>query len=423
MSHPLTLTRFSLGTGDRFGLQGPAQLAAIQEAARHGVELAIVWNKSYREHTIVGTTPQDVRTEADDAVRAAGWTGPYHVDADHINLDKVAPFLAPSDFFTIDVAEAIGKKDDEQAVAAFVETHLPLSGTLVIPGIDGALTVTRDHLYHIADTYLCAIRQAAAIYRHILAAKTDTPFITEVSMDETDRPQSPIELFFILAGLAEQKVPVQTIAPKFTGRFNKGIDYRGDVDQFNREFAADVCVLKEASRRFGLPAELKLSVHTGSDKFSIYPGMGRTLAAHGAGVHLKTAGTTWLEELIGLAVAGGEALSFVRQVYRLAYDRFDELCRPYATVIDIDRQALPSNREVETWPGDKLAAVIRHDQSTPDYDSNVRQLLHVSFKIAAEHGDQFRSLVRQHREVVAEQVRDNLLKRHIMPLFGGLSVL
>ena len=90
-------------------------------------------------------------------------------------------------------------------------------------------------------------------------------------MDETDEPQRPEELLFILAAIAAENIPVQTIAPKFTGRFNKGVDFAGDVGRFNREFEADVCVIKSAVEAFGLPEDLKLSVHSGSDKFSFIP--------------------------------------------------------------------------------------------------------------------------------------------------------
>src|SRR5207249_279706 len=139
-----------------------------------------------------------------------------------------------------------------------------------------------------------------------------------------------------------EKIPAQTIAPKFTGRFNKGVDYVGDLAQFEKEFHDDLAVIAFAIDRYGLPANLKLSVHSGSDKFSLYPIIRRTLPKFGAGLHIKTAGTTWLEELIGLAEAGGDALALVKEIYAEALDRVDELCRPYATVIDIDRAKLPS---------------------------------------------------------------------------------
>src|SRR5205814_1797651 len=113
--------------------------------------------------------------------------------------------------------------------------------------------------------------------------------------------QTPADLLVILAAIADEGIPVQTIAPKFSGRFNKGVDYSGDLAQFEKEFHADLAVMAFAVKRYGLPGSLKLSVHSGSDKFSIYAPIRRVLARFDTGLHLKTAGTTWLEELIGLA--------------------------------------------------------------------------------------------------------------------------
>ncbi len=413
----MKLGKYSFGTGDRFGLQGSAQLEAITMAKAAGVELAIVWNKSQREHGIVGTVPGDVRREADEAIRAAGEKVEYHVDADHINLTNVEAFLEPSDFFTIDVAEFIGKKAADADLADFVARFSRYNGRLSITGIAEPLLVSGERLADIAEKYLFAVQQAAAIYRHIEEKKGAGTFITEVSMDETNEPQTPEELFFILAAISQHGIPVQTIAPKFTGRFNKGVDYQGDVGRFDQEFSDDVCVVSQAVADFGLPTDLKLSVHSGSDKFSIYPGIRRAITAHNAGVHIKTAGTTWLEELIGLAEAGGAAAEMVKEIYGTAYGRFDELCLPYASVININRSALPHPSIVATWAHDRLARAIRHDQSCPDYDCNLRQLLHVGYKVAAELGGAYLAALKEHRALVGRQVRDNLFHRHIQPLF------
>lgn len=413
----MKLAKYSFGTGDRFGRHGEAQLAAIAMAQAAGVELGIVWNKSQREHAIVGTAPADVRREADQAVRAAGWTGSYHVDADHINLTNVEPFIEPSDFFTIDVADFIGKRAADADLADFVARFSRPDGQLTIEGIAEPLAAYDERVSAIAEKYLRAVQQAAVIYRHIEAKKGAGTFIIEVSMDETAEPQSPEELFFILAAIALHQIPAQTIAPKFTGRFNKGVDFQGDVTRFDREFSDNILVIRRAVTDFGLPADLKLSVHSGSDKFSIYPGIRRALATHGAGIHIKTAGTSWLEELIGLAEAGGPAAELVKEIYRAGYGRFEPLCLPYASVIDIDKEALPTPETVAAWSPDRLARAIRHDQKCPDYDRNFRQLLHVSYKVAAELGEEYLAALSTHRQGVGRQVRDNLFERHIKPLF------
>ena len=297
------LPRLSFGVGDRFAHEAEAQLAAFEKLARAGVIVAPVWNKSNREHSFIGSEPTSVRDAAARAVAARGWQHPWFVDADHIRLETVDRFLAASDFFTIDVADSIGSRADAADVAAFLARHPELSAPLAIPGIAAPIRLTSDGLAAIVRKYHPACREAGAIWRHIQAARGDDVVI-EVSMDETDQPQTPPELLVILALLADERVPLQTIAPKFTGRFNKGVDYVGDLDQFEREFSDDIAVCGFAARQYGLPAALKLSVHSGSDKFSLYPIIRRILERTGAGVHLKTAGTTWLEEIIGLAEAG-----------------------------------------------------------------------------------------------------------------------
>jgi hypothetical protein len=235
-------------------------------------------------------------------------------------------------------------------------------------------------------------------------------------MDETDQPQTPVEMLFILAAIADEGIPAQTIAPKFTGRFNKGVDYVGDVAQFGKEFEQDLAVIAFAVSQFGLPQELKLSVHSGSDKFSIYGPINKALKKFGAGLHLKTAGTTWLEELIGLALAGGEGLSISKEVYTNAMGRFDELCGPYATVIDIDKSGLPSPETVEKWSGEQYADALRHDQSCAGYNPNFRQLLHVGYKVAAEMGDEFLDALKRYEETIAQNVTQNIFERHIKPI-------
>ncbi|MBY0512436.1 MAG: tagaturonate epimerase family protein [Gemmataceae bacterium] len=415
----LTLSRYSIGVGDRFAHQARAQLRSCQLAAEHGVEVVPVWNKSNREHTIIGTEPAAVRAAADAAVKALGWAKPYHVDADHIRLESVDRFLAPSDFFTIDVADSIGQPADLAAVAAFAKRQAALVGTLRIPGVDAAFDVTPKWVERVAGKYLKAVQDAGAIYRKIAAAKGEGTFITEVSMDETDAPQTPPELLLILAMLADERVPVQTIAPKFTGRFNKGVDYVGDVRQFEREFRYDLAVIAFAVRTFGLPANLKLSVHSGSDKFLLYPVMRRAVRDTGAGLHLKTAGTTWLEELIGLAEAGGDGLALAKEVYAKALKKKNELCAPYASVIDIDAAKLPSPEAVAGWSSEQFVAALRHDPANPAFNPHFRQLLHVGFKVAAQLGEAYLVMLTRCEEAIARNVTGNLYDRHLKPLFVG----
>jgi hypothetical protein len=414
----LQLPRLSFGVGDRFAHQAEAQLAAFEKLAAAGPVVTPVWNKSNREHSFIGSEPASVRAAAARAVAARGWRHPWFVDADHIRLETVDRFLDSSDFFTIDVADSIGKPPAESDVAAFVARHGELAGRVAVPGIDTPIELDRDSLAAIARQYLLACREAGEIARHIRSRRGEQ-VVFEVSMDETDAPQTPPQLLVIMALLADEKIPLQTIAPKFTGRFNKGVDYVGDLRQFEKEFADDIAVLAFAATQYGLPRSLKLSVHSGSDKFSLYPVIRRTLERTGAGVHLKTAGTTWLEELIGLAEAGGDGLALAREIYGYALDHVDELCGPYASVIDIDRARLPSAAEVNAWDGPRLAAAIRHVPTNASFNPHVRQLLHVSFKVAAKQGTRYTDLLVANRDVVARQVTENIFERHLKPLFLG----
>ncbi len=415
----LTLERFSFGVGDRFAHQAKAQLQAFQKLEAEGVVVAPVWNKSNREHTFVGSEPQSVFDAAQAAISAKGWKHGWHVDADHIRLETVERFLTCSDFFTLDVADSIGQPPAPAEVEAFIARHPELVGTITIAGVSEPFTTTRKEVETVVSKYLLAVKEAGNIYRHISAKKGEANFIAEVSMDETDAPQTPSELLIILAALADEKVRVQTIAPKFTGRFNKGVDYVGDLAQFEREFNDDLAVIAHAVQQYGLPANLKLSVHSGSDKFSLYPIIRRALARTGAGLHLKTAGTTWLEELVGLSEAGGDGLVLTKEIYAYALAHVDELCAPYASVIDIDHSKLPSAEVVNQWSGPELANAIRHIPGHPGFNSNVRQLLHVSFKLAAKAGARYLDLLKSNEEIVAKQVTENIFERHMRPLFLG----
>ena len=379
----MTISKYSFGIGDRFNHEAVNQLKALIKVERDfGVHFTPVWNKSNREHTLIGTEPMATRREADAAVKALGYADAYFCDADHINLSNVDKFIDACDFFTIDVADYIGK-----------------AGSL-------------------EDRYLPAVKEAGRIYRHIAEKKGAGNFVTEVSMDEVDVAQTPDEIKYILTELAKEKVPLQTFAPKFTGRFNKGVDYVGDLAQFEKEFEEDLKVIQWAVKELGLPANLKLSIHSGSDKFSIYPIMGRLIRKYDMGIHVKTAGTTWLEEIIGLALADPEALKLAKKIYRIALTRMDELTVPYATVIDVDRTKLPTPETVDGWDAETFAKTLRHDESEPLYNPSFRQLIHVSFKVAAELKDEYIPALERSEAVIGREIEANIGERHVRRLFA-----
>ena len=411
----LILEKYTIGVGDRFAHQAKAQLQAFVQLANDGVDIVPVWNKSNREHDFIGSEPQSVFDAAEAAVDAVGWDKGWHVDADHINMDTVDRYLECSDFFTIDVADYIGEATKADVIEDFIVRHPELVGSICIEGIDKPFEISREYVEEVVTKYLFSVQAAGKIYRHIESHKSK--FIAEVSMDETDSPQTPPELLIILAALADQDVKLQTIAPKFTGRFNKGVDYVGDLVQFEKEFNDDLAVINHAIKKYGLPENLKLSVHSGSDKFSIYPIIGNALRRTGAGVHLKTAGTTWLEELIGLAEAGGEGLALAKNIYSSALENVDTLCRPYASVIDIDVNQLPSSERVNDWSGDHYANSLRHVQDHPDFNQHFRQLLHIAFKLAAKEGSRYIDLLKINADVVGKNVTENLYDRHFKRIF------
>ena len=413
----MQIEKYTFGVGDRFARQARPQLRACMLAAEEGVEVIPTWNKSHREHLTVGTRPPSVRRAADSAVADLEWNKPYYVDADHINLDTVEEYLETSDFFTLDVAYAIGRPPEVRAIDRLISSHPELVGNISIDGIEEPFETTRESVQRSAAQFLFAVQEAGRIYRRIEAAKGNGNFITEVSMDETDEPQTPADLLVILVALADEGVPVQTIAPKFTGRFNKGVDYVGDPSQFSKEFSDDIAVLRHAVATYGLPDTLKLSVHSGSDKFSIYDAIRSGVRRFDAGVHVKTAGTNWLEELIGLAEAGGSGLRLAKDVYSRAYAARDALCAPYAAVIDIDSERLPAPSEVNGWESSQYTAALRHDQSCPEFNPHFRQLLHVGYKIAAKMGERYLGMLNECEESISRNVTDNLLSRHIRPLF------
>ena len=414
----MKIPKYTFGTGDRFGQQGKAQLEAIQMANNNGVDIYPVWNKSNREHQTIGTVPADTRKEADEAVKALNWNKPYFVDADHVNLSNIDGFIGHADFFTIDVADYIGHEAEKSDIAHFIKINQQLMGTLSLHDAVDGYEITENTLQQAATKFLYAVKQAGVIYRHIIDKKGTKEFITEISMDEVNDPQSPVELLLILKMLADENIPLQTIAPKFTGRFNKGVDYEGNIDQFAKEFEEDLLVIDYAVKHFGLQDNLKLSIHSGSDKFSIYPIMGKLIKQYDKGIHVKTAGTTWLEEITGMAVAGGDALEMAKKIYAEALKHKDELCKPYATVIDIHDANLPGESEIERWDGKTFANALRHIPGHSNYNPDFRQLIHVGYKIAANLGDQYINMLNKNEKVIANEVKTNIYERHIKRLFG-----
>ena len=377
-----------------------------------------MWNKSNREHGIVGSRPLSVREAAEKAVKELGWTGPWHVDADHIRLETVDAFIESSDFFTLDVADSIGHPAREDMIQAFMGRHPELAGRREIPGIERPLEMSRAEVFNTAAKYLSAVQEAGRIYRHIERAKGPGRFITEVSMDETDSPQTPSELLLILAAMADEGIPLQTIAPKFTGRFNKGVDYAGDVAQFEREFADDLAVIAfcgDGIRPAEKPeAERAFRQRQIFDLRADPPRAGEVRcgpAFEDGGHHLAR----------GINRTGGNGRRGARagenNLWRGVGASRGLCAPPCETVIDIDPAKLPGREEVAAWSSAQFTAALRHDPGCPEFNPHLRQLLHVGFKIAAKQGDRYRNMLAACEPAVSRNVTQNLYERHLKPLF------
>ncbi|MCA1747517.1 MAG: tagaturonate epimerase family protein, partial [Bacteroidales bacterium] len=191
-----TIEKYSFGIGDRFTMQGKAQLKAIMEANKLGFPIVPVWNKSNREHQIVKTVPADTWKEAVEATFSLSYADNWYVDADHINLKSVDGYIGHSNFFTLDVADSIGQQGDKSEAEAMLEKLQQFKGELKIPGIDASFHVTDELLQSIVSKFFRAIQEASKIYQRIRVTRGNDDFVTEVSMDEVEQAQTPVELFF-----------------------------------------------------------------------------------------------------------------------------------------------------------------------------------------------------------------------------------
>ena len=300
-----TISKYSVGIGDRFGLEGAAQLRAFQAARDGGVTITPVWNKSNREHSLIGTRPEDVRAEAAAAVKSSQWAGPYFVDADHIGLATVDKFLAASDFFTIDVADLIGKSASDSSIAKYTADMQRFSGALPFRVSPNRWLSCRRLSADRSEIPFCRRRGGPGLPPHCRKGGKNGHFRHRGVVRRSQQPADPGRGLWVLAALARGEGVRWPPWPR-AGEFLKGIDYVGDVKQFHPRIRGVLSLSwRSPSKPFGLPASLKLSVHSGSDKFSLYPIIRRAIHKADAGIHLKTAGTIGWKRVIGLAAARG----------------------------------------------------------------------------------------------------------------------
>ena len=357
----------SAGCGDRLGLATPGHIHAIRGTGL----VPFLAQQSIREMERSGRTPDDVMDDASWAVFQEGWREGFGSDADHLKTREDIDICVAAGFtlYTIDPREHVDNDAHTDGVEILEAKYqaLPWEALSTAPDAlrdsylgktfsledDMVITLSESQLWRAAGKYGRAIVHVVSMYRYLAEAMDNRPFELEVSVDETDTPTAPHEHFFVANELRRLGVRWSSLAPRYLGRFEKGVDYIGDLG----EFEADLRWHAAIARKLGC---YKLSIHSGSDKFSIYP----IFAKHcGALVHLKTAGTSYLEAL--RAIADLDPALF-REILGFAFQRYDEDKASYHVSADPSKVSKPEDL------GDaELATAL------DTFDG--RQLLHVTF--------------------------------------------
>jgi hypothetical protein len=396
--------RKSAGCGDRLGLATPGHVRAVSQFS--GIA-PIFAQQSVRENARTGRTPQQVLDDATWGVFQEGWREPWGADADHLKTpaDIDAFVAAGYTFYTVDPGEHVDNEAHaarhglladkvhalpwdmlEDTPQALNKRYLGRAFNLD-EGFE--LVFSEETLLRAAAKYGRAIAHTVQMYRHLVSRMEDMPFELEVSVDETETPTSPHEHFFVASELERLGVQWVSLAPRYVGRFEKGVDYIGDLAQFEAEFVKHAAI----ARRLG---PYKLSLHSGSDKFSIYP----IIARHaGDLVHLKTAGTSYLEAL--RAIASMDPPLF-RQILAFAHEHYGEDKATYHVSADPAKVPAP-----DQLADSELAGVLDL------FDG--RQLLHVTFGSVLERfGRRLKEALAQHEEAYYA-VLEAHFRKHLMP--------
>ncbi len=376
MLAPLSLTP-SFGFGDRLGLATPGHIAAVR-----GTMFAPVFaQQSVRENARTGRTPQQVMDDAKRAVDAAKWVSPWGADADHLKtLEDIPPFVAAGyTFFTVDPGEYVDNSADTDSPNALKQKVKAadwdeLSASYLLPKDEQPWgNFESESLQRAMVKYGRAIQHAVRMFERLSQMKDRFDF--EVSVDETDSPTTPLEHFFIASELTRLGVRFTSLAPRFIGRFEKGVDYIGDLNALDAEMAKHAAVTKH----FGT---YKLSLHSGSDKFSVYP----LIAKHwGKRIHVKTAGTSYLEALRVLAKYDPDLFL---KIYSLGRTRYETDRASYH--VSAELKSLPDNTD--------LPALLD--------DFHAREVLHVTFGSALmRFGVELKAALHTHMDAYHEGLR------------------
>lgn len=404
---PQTLgLRTSFGFGDRIGCATPGHIQALRAADPRGVVAPIFAQQSVRENTRTGRTPAQVMDDATWDLFAEGWRAPWGADADHVKEPAdLAAFVAVGyTFYTIDPSDyvdASGHTAGPAELRAKIEA-LPWGaiGTsyealraryCARPFQLAGLSLEFDEvtLQRALVKYSRAVVHTAAIAAELRRLRAGAPYELEMSVDETDTPTTLHEHFFIASELRARDLPVASLAPRFVGSFQKGVDYIGDPQVFAQDLAGHVAIMAHFDY-------YKLSIHTGSDKFSIYP----TIAEQTAGrVHVKTAGTSYLE---ALRLVAARDPGLFREMLDEARAGFEANRKTYA--LDARLERVPTGAELRD---SELAGLL--DQ----FDA--RQVLHVAFgALLQAHGPAIRALLQSHAADYRAGLEQHFV-RHIQP--------
>lgn len=404
----------SFGFGDRLGLATPGHVAAVAKT-----DFAPIFaQQSVREMERTKRSPVDVMAAAQEHLATLGWSQPWGADADHHKTaeDVQRSAAAGFTFFTIDPSAFVVNDADRMTEAELLRAtqeqynegiwdSVAWEEQFLKKSFDvGAMSLrfTREQLLRAAVKYARAIHHTAKVAVAIKDACIGRPFEIEVSVDETDSVTSPLDHLFVGLELKRRGVPnVVSLAPRFIGEFEKGIDYRGDYKKFEQQLAEHLAVAKFCG-------PYKISVHSGSDKFSIYPIIGRVC---GELLHLKTAGTSYLEAL--------------RVVARTNPELFAEICAFCRGRFDADRKSYhisTTQAEIEALPSFSRGA----SGEALYLDERVgRQLLHVTFGSVLTAGRDAKG--RPFKQGILETLEKNpdlhleFLEKHFDKHLSGLS--
>jgi hypothetical protein len=426
---PLGL-RTSAGMGDRLGLATPGHVQAVRAvAAAGGRDIAPIFaQQSIREMTRTGRTPQQVMDDATWGTFQEGWQAGVGADADHLKTtaDIDACAAAGFTFFTIDPGEHVDGAADTDDVTTLGHKYdaLPWLGLETsaaalraayvgkrIDVEDRAIAYDDETLLRAAVKYGRAVAHVAAMYRHLTdrrpptADRSQSSAVSglpsavelEVSVDETDTPTTHAEHLFVVRELRRLGVKWVSLAPRYVGRFEKGVDYIGDLAVFEHDFAGHAAIARAVG-------PYKLSLHSGSDKFSIYPIAARLTKGL---AHLKTAGTSYLEALRTLAAVDP---AFFRELYVFGRERYET-----------DRASYHVSAELSRAPRPEDVAQAQLPALLDQFDA--REILHVTFGSVLRtqnadgsfrYYDRFMALLRSNAGAYAANVKAHFI-RHLKP--------